>query len=118
MLIKVMTNRNTERLIAGVEEVDIHRGRYFFTSDAELQDTENKGAGEFNAYRNVLGYRFPQEIITFDSSLENRQYGQSSGFAVQFVDFKKDGQWHRLAVECFAYICNDEGRTISKVVVE
>jgi len=114
MLIKVMTNRNTERLISNVQDVDIHKARYGLLTDEELHNTLTKGPGVFNE----TGLS-PLEIITFDSPLDTRDYGPiHSTTNISFIDYKKDGQWNRLAVECFAYICNDDGKTISKVVVE
>ncbi len=110
MLIKVMTNRNTQRIIQNVTDVEIHESGFQFVSDRELHDTLTKGPGVFR----TTGLS-PSAVHTFDESIDNRSTGGPEGVRVRFVDYEKDGQWHRLAVECFAYICNDEGRTIAKV---
>lgn len=114
MLIKIMTNRNSEHIIEGIEAVDIHRGTFCFSSDSEMNDTISKGPGVFQATGNT-----PFEIERVDTKIdsEERLAGQPS-YLFKFVDYKKNGAWHRLAVECFAYVCNDEGKTISKVATE
>ncbi len=37
---------------------------------------------------------------------------------VKFIDHKKDGQWHRLAVDFHgtAYVCSDQVKAIERIV--
>lgn len=110
MLLKIMTTYNSEVVIDAITNAEIHRARFFFHSDSELHDTLTKGPGVIRA----CGLS-PSEIVTFDEPIDGRKTGQSEGVGFSFVDYERAGRWHRVAIECFAYLCNDDGKTISKI---
>lgn len=110
MLIKIMTSRNSQRIIENVTNVEIHESQFAFVSDRELHDTISKGPGVIRATGMT-----PYDVQSFDEPIDGRLCGGPDGVQMRFVDYEKDGQWNRLAVECFAYVCNDEGKTIAKV---
>jgi hypothetical protein len=112
MFIKIMTDRNTERLISDVSDVDLHRSSFSIVTDQDLQNTISYGPGVFQATGAT-----PYEVQTYDGRIEDRMTGYGMT-CFKFIDYKKNGDWYRLAIACKAYVCNEDGKTISKIEVE
>ncbi len=115
MLIKIYTNQNSVKIIDGITNAEIHQGEYRFETYAQLYDAISNGPGVLRA-----NGRTP-EVQSFDSCLSGNVTpaetpdSQLAAKAVKFVDYEKAGEWKRVAVQQYAYLCNDEGRTIQKI---
>lgn len=79
-------------IIEGVEDVTVH-----------LNTFKGKNTGQVTPHT-------PNSWIYQDDVADDQD--------VRFIDFKKDGIYHRLYVTNFAYVCNDEGKTIETVKVQ
>lgn len=58
---------------------------------------------------------FVQPFNPVDRHTEN--YGAHSGQLVRIIDYTKNGENRRALIKDFAYVCNDQGRTIEKVEI-
>lgn len=66
--------------------------------------------GQFNYSNNGPRLEYPNILCEENTPQDDAQ--------VKYISYSKDGRWQRLAVLNYAYICNDEGRTVEKVAVE
>lgn len=118
MLLKIYTNQNSIKLIPEIEDAEIHNGEWRFESRKQLQDCITYGPGVFNATGTT-----PPEMECYDKSCFTSPGGDCAQdddlflkqSVVKLVDYKRAGQWHRVAVVQYAYLCNDDGKTIAKI---
>ena len=117
MLLKIFTNQNSIKIIDKIEDAEIRGGQWRFDDRNQLKDCITYGPGVFTE----TGYT-PNETICYDATCyatPTGENGQSedviSSSVVKLVDYKKAGQWHRVAICQYAYLCNDDGKTISKI---
>ena len=119
MLLKIYTSLGTIKIIEKIEDVEIHVGekevltwsdmyrlttppiRYarFFATVVENYDWEPKEPGCADSGDVPIGTGPEGQIKT----------------PVKLVDYQRAGDWHRVAILQHAYLCNDEGKTISKI---
>jgi len=93
MLIKLYTSGLAKDLhiIENVSSPVVHEGQYFYSNNGPRLE-------------------YPNILCEENEPPEDAQ--------VKYISYSKDGRWQRLAVLNYAYICNDEGRTVEKVAIE
>lgn len=117
MLLKIFTNQNSIKIIDKIEDVEIHGSHWRFSNRQQLQDCITYGPGEFNATGMT-----PMEVQCYDKTCFVTPEGNTGSTndiletsATKLVDYLRSGEWHRVAIIQYAYLCNDDGKTISKI---
>ena len=117
MLLKIYTSQNSIKIISDIEDAEIRGGEWRFEDRKQLQDCITYGPGVFTE----TGLT-PQETVCYDAtcfSMPDGGYAQGQDIlatsVAKLVDYKKAGQWHRVAILQYAYLCNDDGKTIAKI---
>lgn len=109
MLLKIITNRNTTKVITGIEDAEIHNHAYaHIGTDSLVKGTENYPLphGQNN---------FITEPEWYDDFPQAQGGPNVSEYVGHVVDYLKGGFWHRVVINQIAYLCNDEGKTIAKI---
>jgi hypothetical protein len=95
--------------------VEAHQGEYRVENYAELYDAISHGPGVLRATRQT------PEVESFDwdmnAPMTEARTTSLSGTIIKFVDYLKNGVWKRVAIQQYAYLCNDDGKTIAKIGV-
>jgi len=107
MLLKIITNRGVTKIITGIQEAEVHDATIF-----------HHGADDLVIKSGRLQFSPIQEECAPMSWVDNLDLSGAGGeapYAAKIIDYKKSEQWHRLAIHEYAYLCNDEGRTIQKI---
>lgn len=121
MLIKIMTNLNTTKIITDVTEAEV------VNAAVEYCSYESLVAAAVNTHTSAIHgcglaggpdmkVTAPDYFECFDEVRLGA--GDSSPlptYQARLIDYEKNGQRKRLAVLGLAYVCNDEGKTIAKV---
>lgn len=106
MIIKNYNGRDDLNIIENVQDVRVSSGRFEYPNNAESLSNFSIGpdAGD-------LVISVPFEYFC------TPQHGQSH-LNVRVLDYKKIGEefYRRLLVGNVAYICNDQGKTLEKVL--
>lgn len=132
MLIKVYTNRNTVKIITDVQDAEIYEGHPIYMG----QDPNSSKAKPILDLTDVMlvarsvGSHFYDsgQVVTneclqcFDDLPHSAERVELDDGQVafmeynpKFVDYMKEGSWTRLAICGYAYLCNDDGKTIAKI---
>lgn len=99
MLIKLYCADSTLRIIENVKTPLVHLRKYSFSNLKELE------AMDFGPEPYII----PAYVYDLASVVEQP-------VNCRIIDYADaDDVWHRLIVDCWAYICNDQGKTIEKV---
>lgn len=124
MLLKIFTSQNTIKIIEGIQDVEIYGGCFPVNTWQEMYDLDIPP---------IRGTYEPPTIENFDwkphRATEPMQPGtdyiqpimdkESPAKAypvnLKIVDYQKNGEWKRVAIHQYAYLCNDDGKTISKI---
>ena len=115
MLLKIYTSQNTIKVIDRIQNVEIHEGEWRPDNYSQLYDAVNFGPGVLRA--NAV----TPAVESFDWEPWGKNETPSPaqdvliGNLVKFVDYERDNEWGRVAIQQYAYLCNDEGRTIQKI---
>ena len=134
MLLKIYTDKNSLVVIEDIDDIEVHNGTYLVTDKKHIVD------GGFLREELVKGMEPWQQIgpdwdrggplppakyYGTGKSPElagSMQFGDQlfapSDIPVKFIDYRKQGQWNRLAVDFFgvAYLCNNQGKTIERIL--
>lgn len=100
---------NTLTIIEDVTDVIVHMGMFSLNSSGP----QLEGLRKPTTWVDTLAVVDANAPCSRDNALETQANLQ------KFIDYTdKEGVRCRLCVYSFAYVCNDEGKTIEKVVVE
>lgn len=114
MLLKIITNRNTIKIIDGIEDCEILGPSMGLSGPTQVTCHEGMLKAGHHPRHNCASI---EAIETYDSFGGSSAGGteSSESYTPKFVDYKKNGKLHRLAVADYAYLCNDDGKTIAKI---
>lgn len=112
MLLKIITNNGTTKVISDVEDAEIFHQHVLHSGSDSLLNEVYKLPATNNAVPMSLEYydSLPQAsggMIGYDEG--------GAPYSAQIVEYKKDNIWRKLAVHEHAYLCNDDGKTIAKI---
>lgn len=111
MIIKVYCSDNTCKILQNVEEVNIHLPRFSFSTTKNCDELYSGSFGPITDYVLERGSDSIHYYQNLDPSL-----GSVGGVSCRIIDYRvKDRGWERLIVDCWAYVCNDDGKTVEKV---
>ncbi len=121
MLLKIITLHGTTKIISDIEEPEVHTNHSAVTW-ADLYAAKNTPPHrrDYGSIDSIV------QTETFDwkpktgavAGADNPIYGDTANppeAVVHYVDFLCNGQHRRVGILNFAYLCNDEGRTIQKI---
>lgn len=124
MLLKIITNTST-KIITDIKDVEVLTGEFTALTWADVYDFSRIGAPPIrhNSESVVENYDWKphcaEEPISSINSFINPSICDSPAEAypscVKYIDILKDGAWKRIAILNYAYLCNDEGKTIQKI---
>lgn len=114
MLLKIYTCQNSIKLIDGIEDAEIHLGEYRVENYSQLYDAIGNGPGMFRGTSHT-----PETVESYDwdinTPITDAALTPLNGNLVKYVDYQKAGTWRRVAIQQYAYLCNDDGKTIAKI---
>ena len=117
MLLKIFTNQNSIKIIDKIEDAEIHGSHWRFENRNQLKDCVSYGPGAFNSTGMI-----PIQIDCYDKTSFATPHGETGAgedilttSQVKLVDYLRNSQWHRVAIVQYAYLCNDDGKSISKI---
>lgn len=114
MLLKIYTCQNTIKVIDKIDDVEIHQGEYKIDNFEQLYDAEAYGPGLIRGTS-----RFPETIESYDWDTTDPKMTPACETTicnlVKYVDYLRNGEWRRVAIQQYAYLCNDEGKTVAKI---
>lgn len=102
---------NNLNIIDSVTDILVHAGLETATPEALPCGPHVDHAGIKNTYL----YDTDKELFGDPRSGGTHEPVQPKFLAAKFIDFTRNGLRCRLSVYGYAYVCNDEGRTIEKV---
>lgn len=113
MLLKIFTCQNSIKIIDKIDDAEIHQGEYKVDNYAQLYDSIQYGPG----VNRITGTNPPTESFDYDMNLPYMEASdlKTSSNVVKYVDYLKNNEWRRVAIQQYAYLCNDDGKTIAKV---
>jgi len=125
MLLKIYTSSNTVKIIDKLDDVEVHTGSRSVKTWAEMYDlTTPPIRGTFDTpkvdnYDWVQGCRNERVASANDFIHPALQDVESAAAAypvqIKLVDYLRAGEWKRVAIQQYAYLCNDDGKTIQKI---
>jgi len=107
MLLKIITNRGVTKIITGIQDAEVHDATIFHYGSEDL--ITKSGCLHFSPIQEECA------PMSWADNLTQNGTGDNAPYAAKIIDYKKSDQWHRLAIHEYAYLCNDEGRTIQKI---
>ncbi len=108
MLLKIITNNGTTRLIADIQDAEIHHRNVLHYGSESLLEQVYKLASTANPV--------PMGLEYYDSLPQNMEtIGGIAPYSAQIIEYKKDNIWRKLAIHEHGYLCNDDGKTIAKI---
>lgn len=107
MILKVFGTDNAIHLIENCEDVSVHMGSYSFNPQMPLPI----GWGPYTDKD-----RQPCFPYIYHENLDPSRDQSPKDLLVKVIDYKKGGDWFRVIIDAFAYVCSDDGKTIEKVV--
>lgn len=111
MIIKVYCSDNTCKIITDIQDINIHLPRYAFSNAKECSELYSPDFGPTTSYILENGR---DSIHYYENLAQTACFIGDIGCKI--IDYRtKDHGWQRLIVDCWAYVCNDEGKTLEKV---
>jgi len=123
MLLKIYTSLNTIKVIDKIDDVEIHAESRPVTTWVEMYNLTEPPIRHSSQTPQVENYDWKQTLcteLTYVADLPINIAPDDSpvkGYAVdiKLVDYLRNGEWKRVAIQQYAYLCNDDGKTIAKV---
>lgn len=110
MLLKIITNNGTTKIISDVEDFEMyHQPVLHYGSDDLLT-----AVYRLHCTTNTI----PMGLEYYDSLPQaTGGVGQDdiAPYSAQIIEYKKDGIWRKLAVHGYGYYCSDNGKTQVKI---
>lgn len=133
MLLKVYTDKDSLVVIENIDDIEIHNSTYLVTSREQIVDGGYSIGGMDTGHWQSIGPEWdhdqmPKPRASYYGTAANpnlvgvfMETGKpiaKDEVPVKFIDYKKAGMWHRLAIDFFgvAYLCNDQGKTIERIL--
>lgn len=114
MLLKIITNNGTTKIIEGVQDAEIYHQHVLHHGSDSLLEAVYKLPVTQNSVPMGLEYfdSLPQACVLQGSLSGNHEV---SPYSAQIIEYKKDGVWRKLAIHDHGYLCNDDGKTVAKL---
>lgn len=110
MLLKIITNNGTTKIIENVQDAEIH---HLHVLHSGIDDLRTKAFQLPPTSNGIMGLEY------FDSLPQGcegiKRDDEISPYSAQIIEYKKDGVWRKLAVHDHGYLCNDDGKTVAKI---
>jgi len=112
MLLKIITNRNTTKIITGIEDIEILGSALGIDGNpVAVENYEDMLIAGAHPRHDCLTI---EDIDTYDSFAEQTSGSHAKKYIPKFVDIWMQGRAHRrVAIAEYAYYCNDDGNNRS-----
>lgn len=117
MLLKIYTCQNSVKIIPDITDIEVHQWEYRFESYSQLYDAISFGPGMIRATNCTPSVECFDYDVNESNTPSTTPNAALAGKVVRFIDYERNNIWRRVAIQNYAYLCNDVGKTIEKIGV-